>query len=87
MKNKKYGLWIVLDGRELVIDGRIYVECRCECGVVRNVIIKNLKSGASAGCGCVGRKNLSKRNFKHGKRFSRAWSVEKAIKLKSNERS
>lgn len=49
----KFGRWTVIRQAEASSkDGRKMAECKCECGVVRNVILKNLYSGGSISCGC-----------------------------------
>lgn len=78
--NKFYGSWRVLSTKVIEIDNRKYLNCRCECGTERNVIIKNLKSGQSKSCGCVGRKKVIDRNTKHNKRFTKTWRVWQAMK-------
>ena len=47
----KYGSWTVLDKTPMGgISKR--VRCRCACGVERDVLIGNLKSGKTTSCGC-----------------------------------
>lgn len=49
----KFGRWTVIKQAEVLSkDRRKMVECKCECGVIRNVIIKNLYSRDSISCGC-----------------------------------
>jgi hypothetical protein len=42
------------------------VLCLCSCGNYKIVYIHNLRSGATASCGCLSRKLISERNRKHG---------------------
>lgn len=42
------------------------VECRCECGVVREVSLHHLRSGDSQSCGCLRVENIKKSNTTHG---------------------
>lgn len=76
----KYGLWTVLSEEKIYRDNKVYLRCRCECGIEKDVIIKNLKSGQSTGCGCLKRKRLSERNTKHNKRFTKEWRAWQAMK-------
>lgn len=78
--NTKYNKWTVLSQEKKHKGKCVYLSCKCECGVIRDVIIKNLKSGVSKNCGCVRNKKTSKRNFKHGLRFSKIWTVWRGMK-------
>lgn len=42
-------------------NGERYYKCRCICGKVKEVNVKNLKYGKSKSCGCVAAKRLSKK--------------------------
>ena len=75
----KYNLWTVLDEKKIYVDNRVYLQCQCECGTIRNVIIKNLKSGVSKSCGCLNIKKLKGRAT-HGKRHTRVWRIWQAMK-------
>jgi hypothetical protein len=77
---QKCNLWTVLNPQKVYRDNKVYLLCRCECGVEKEVIIKNLKSGVSASCGCVGRRKTTERNYKHGLRFSRTWRIWRNMK-------
>lgn len=79
MKNK-YTRWTILSEDKIYRDNKVYLTCRCDCGVVREVIIKNLKSGISKSCGCMNKEKLLERNFKHGLRFTKTWRTWQAIK-------
>lgn len=49
---------------------------RCECGTVKTVNPANVKSGASASCGCLRKEVTAERRLTHGKTNSkeyRAW--------------
>jgi hypothetical protein len=47
---------------------RLSWECRCDCGVLKIVTGKELRSGNSVSCGCWRRENFVKRLLKHGAR-------------------
>lgn len=53
MIGTKVGRWTVL--REVRKGGRLYYECRCECGTVKEVYHRSLKEGSSQSCGCLRR--------------------------------
>jgi len=78
--NNKYNSWVVLDSNEIHRDNKIYVKCECECGNTKEVILKNLKTGRSKSCGCVGRKKTTDRNTKHGMRLTKTWRIWQAMK-------
>lgn len=40
--------------------------CRCSCGMVKEVRVRHLCSGASTNCGCVRKLKTSKLKLKHG---------------------
>ena len=42
------------------------VLCRCDCGIKKEVIVSNLKSGISKSCGCLKAELTSERRKKHG---------------------
>lgn len=52
----KIGRWTVL--QEVRKKGGKYYECRCECGTVKEVHYRLLKSGDSQSCGCLRRERL-----------------------------
>ena len=80
MKQTKYGLWTVISEKKIYKGNGVYLSCRCKCGTIKNVIIKNLKSGISTSCGCIRSKNLIERNTKHNKRNTKIWRIWQAMK-------
>lgn len=78
----KYGHWTVLSEEKIVFQNRVYLLCKCDCGTLRNVIVKNLKTGISSSCGCIGSKKIIDRNTKHGKRYTKIWRVWRAMKTR-----
>jgi hypothetical protein len=56
--------------------------CKCKCGVEREVILKNLKSGASSSCGCA-RKKKKELNYKHGLRLPRTWRIKNGVVIRT----
>lgn len=51
MIGTKVGRWTVL--REVRKNGKLYYECRCDCGTVKEVYYRSLKTGVSLSCGCL----------------------------------
>lgn len=47
----RVGRWTVL--REVRKNGKLYYECRCDCGTVREVYSRSLENGVSRSCGCL----------------------------------
>lgn len=83
MTQTKYGLWTTYDdSNKIIIGNKTYLACRCECGAIKNVIVKNLKSGTSKNCGCVRSRKTIERNVKHNKRFTREWRIWRAMKTR-----
>lgn len=41
-----------------------YVLCKCTCGTIREVLIKNLMDGKSRSCGCMARNKIRQRLYK-----------------------
>ena len=72
----RHGLWTIIGDKVMV--GRLQqYHCRCDCGTVRFVIPADLCTGRSTNCGCVRRKKVGARNFKHGLTHTReyiAWA-------------
>ncbi len=50
-----------------------YVKCRCDCGVERDILCKNLLKGHTKSCGCFNRERPRKGNLTHGKSNTPAW--------------
>src|SRR3990167_10385613 len=87
MKYNKYGLWEVVDEDKIYIDSKVYMTCKCACGTIKKVIVKNLKSGTSKNCGCVRNKQTIQRNTKHNKRFTREWRIWQAMKTRCGNKN
>jgi hypothetical protein len=75
----KYNLWTVIEENKIHRDNKVYLLCKCECGTIKEVIAKNLKSGVSKSCGCLNIKRLKERAT-HGKRHTRVWRIWQAMK-------
>lgn len=84
---KKYNLWTVISEKKKRVGNRIYVVCKCDCGTIKNVMIKNLKSGRSKSCGCVGKKILISRSTVHNKRHTKIWRTWQAMKNRCSNKN
>ena len=64
LTGKQFGLWTVLKRDEEKYNTRdIRWICRCECGTIKSVLGKYLKSGKSISCGCSKKKDLTGQRF------------------------
>jgi len=83
----KYNSWLVLGEEKIHKENRVYLKCICDCGTLRDVIIKNLKSGVSSSCGCIGRKKTIERNTKHGKRYTKVYKTWQDMKARCSNKN
>ena len=68
LTGQSFGRWTVLCMAPNRIGGRESWLCQCDCGTVRIVLGKSLKSGRSKSCGCIAREKTSLRMIeKHRK--------------------
>lgn len=84
LTGKRFNLWIVVS-RAQNKNGRIYWNCRCECGTERPVLGQNLVNGTAKSCGCLNRllaskrmKQMSHRDYETGTRLYEIWKNMKA---------
>lgn len=59
------------------------IECKCDCGVIKNYAIYSVLNGVQKDCGCVGRKNSvisNKLRTKHGMCDSTEYSIWQGLK-------
>lgn len=70
MIGTKVGRWTVL--RETRKNGKKYYECRCDCGNIKEIYYRSLKTGVSQSCGCL-RSEKQKENVMDltGQRFGK----------------
>ncbi len=66
LTGKTFGYWTVLGPSELKSSGRVHFYCRCVCGVERDVMADNLRSGISTSCSCKKIEKLVNLRRKHG---------------------
>lgn len=70
MIGQKYGRWTVLRGVRK--NGKLYYECRCDCGTVKEVYYRSLLTGVSLSCGCLrGEMRTAEAMDLTGRRFGR----------------
>lgn len=79
MYNQQFNSWRVIDDEKIYKDTGVYYKCECKCGTLKDVLIKNLKSGISKSCGCINLKKLLERSTKHNKRHTRIWRIWQAM--------
>lgn len=68
----RYGFWEVVGDGSLNKYGIKVYECRCECGVMRNVTKSSLIIGQSRSCGCKKRELSTETRQNNGKK---KWGV------------
>ena len=64
LTGKKFGSWLVLerDNKKYKTNDIRWI-CQCECGTVKSVLGKYLRTGKSLSCGCGLKKDLTGRKF------------------------
>jgi len=60
--------------------------CVCECGNQKKVVAHSLVSGLTKSCNCIAKEILCRRNFRHGKYFTREHRMWRAAKARAKER-
>lgn len=45
--------------------------CKCDCGTQCSADTQSLRNGQKSSCGCLRRKQLAQRNYKHGEAYSK----------------
>lgn len=92
MVGKKYGRWTVLEYAGQSKGKSDLFKCRCDCGTIKDVLGRSLKSGNSKSCGCL-KKDLLKsktaekhHNFRDitGQRFGRLVAIKPSEIRKPN---
>ena len=54
---ERYGMLTVLSLDSMGVQGARWV-CRCDCGIIKTIGVKNLRSGSTVSCGCYAVKSL-----------------------------
>ena len=60
--------------------GETYWECRCSCGVIKEIRQSSLLGGKTRSCGCY----QLERTTKHGKSYTRLYRILSGIKRRCN---
>lgn len=74
-----YGRLTVI-GFKGTINKKPYVICKCSCGNTVVVNLYSLRSGNTKSCGCIRSELLSKRNYRHGLRYTPMYAIWKSMK-------
>jgi hypothetical protein len=64
LTGKVFGRLTVLE-RSFYKNGRVYWKCECSCGNIAHINGKDMKSGHTKSCGCLGRHGFSSHRFYH----------------------
>jgi hypothetical protein len=62
----KFGRLTVLKYTHINNDGKACFDCLCDCGTIKNISGKNLRSGNTKSCGCLNIERIGSLNLKHG---------------------
>lgn len=81
---ERFVRWTVTGERWARIDGhaRRLINCRCDCGTIREIVLSRLTRGLTQSCGCLAREMNSTRMRRHGEASARtkefrAWEAAK----------
>lgn len=74
MTGLRFGRWTVIERAEYR-SGQVYWLCKCDCGTIKSVQGKHLRSGKTTSCGCLSREMLSQRNTKHNHSNDRLYNI------------
>ena len=78
MINKKYNSWTVIKRSSNSTDGYIKYTCQCDCGTIKDILGKTLRSGASKGCRkCMPKRTISNSPlaYRHGLSHSSTYKI------------
>jgi hypothetical protein len=88
LSGKKFGRWTVLQTSQKIFpypDSKYFYvqwQCRCECGVVRFVNGKALRSGRSASCGHDTEAKRCAAVTSHGASYTRLYNIWRGMKAR-----
>lgn len=76
---ERFGRWTV---KRTDVDFKKHrrVECLCDCGSRRNVLVSSLRNGSSTSCGCFQRENSREIHTKHGSSHTREYHIWENMK-------
>ena len=75
IQGQKFGRWTVLEKVKVEGKKETYWLCRCDCGIERKVLGKNLRNGRSTSCGCYKKEQNSIFMSKYNKEHSSAIDI------------
>ncbi len=78
LTGKKAGLWTIGPRIENQKNEIMY-SCRCDCGTTRIVSARNLRSGASSGCGCSRAAGIRNALITHGGSSTRLYVIWRSM--------
>jgi hypothetical protein len=83
-----FGKWTVVSlGEQRDGDTSYRWTCRCECGIVRDVLSGSLLNGESKSCGCLAATLSSARASTHGMWQSREWRSWQLMRQRCNNKN
>jgi len=82
LTNSRFGRLLVIERAEKAKDGHACWLCRCDCGETKIVVGKDLRTGHTKSCGCLGKVNQP---VVLGQRFGRLVVLERAENSKRGE--
>ncbi len=71
---KRYGRLVIIKSLPNVRQNSTW-ECVCDCGAVKAVAARHLRSGGTKSCGCWGRENVTAANTKHGWYYTSTYKI------------
>lgn len=88
LTGQTFGRWFVIKRNDYrAKDGRRKYQCKCECGVVRDVDGRALTKGVSKSCGCLSKELVSQRSSTHSMTSSPTYKSWAAMKARCNLQS
>lgn len=84
LTGKKYGRLTVIERTQNKGKETMWI-CLCDCGNKIVVQGNNLKSGHSKSCGCYNSEATANRNYKHGKRHTRLYTIWSGMRRRCYE--
>ena len=83
---KRYGRWTVI-AFAANHNGKSYWKCRCDCGVEKDVMGKNLRNGRSQSCGCLMAELSAEKATSHGRCRTRTYHIWGAMKTRCTNKN
>lgn len=83
LTGQRFGRLVAIESIEKrAKQGSIIWLCKCECGAFIEVPEQRLASGGTKSCGCLHREGVVKRNYRHGERQTKLYTVWHNIKAR-----